>query len=369
MKKNKKHLFIIVLSFIITFFSSIALNITDIQSKLNNIDYANYPSNYSVYNLLNIDNYEEFMKQNFLDFEYKKYYKSSDKITTNILSENLKTEVLGCESNFEKYPLPSCYSDSINFSKLKLGNSFNDLDILNNSNAIIMYEAHLKKIGFDSGDYILINGIRFYIKGILEDNADVIRNQSQNIIQVFIPYTTFKSIFKNINVKTVIQTNDYNFEYLNDDVNFISRYKVNQIISTNKEYLMSTSLPLLVVLFIISFVSTIIVQIIIIKDRYNEIGIRRAVGASREEIIYSFTKDTFLSTIFGMIIGIIMYFIVLTFFQLVLTMLYKSSFFIYNLNMVFIFVFTYAFISFFSILIPTFMGTNINISSILVEEK
>ena len=369
MRKNKKHFFIIILSFIITFFSSIALNITDIQSKLNNIDYANFPSNYSVYNLLNIDNYEEFMRQNFLDFEYKKYYKSSDKVNTNIILDGLKIEVLGCESNFEKYPLPSCYSDSINFSKLEVGSSFSDFDIINNSNTIIMYETHLKKIGFSSGDYILINGIRFYIKGILEDNADVIRNRSQNIIQIFIPYTTFTSIFKNINVKTVIQTNDYNFKYLNDDINFISTYKVNQRISTNKEYLISTSLPLLAVLFIISFVSIIIVQIILIKDRYNEIGIKRAVGASREEIIYSFTKDTLISTIFGMVMGIIMYFVVFTFFQLFLTMLYKSNFLIYNLNMIFVFVFIYAFISFLSILIPTFIGTNINISSILVEEK
>lgn len=369
MKKNKKHFFIIILSFIITFFSSIALNITDIQSKFNNIDYANYPSNYSVYNLLNIDNYEEFMEHNFFDFEYKKYYKSSDKVTTNIIFDNLKIEVLGCESDFEKYPLPSCYSDSINFSKLKSGSSFSDFDIINNSNAIIMYETHLKKIGFNNGDYILINGIRFYVKGILEDNADVVRNKSQNIVQIFIPYTTFASVFKNINVKTVIQTNEYNFEYLNNDINFLSMYKVNQKINTNKEYLISTSLPLLLVLFIISFISIIIVQIILIKEKYNEIGIRRAVGASREEIIYSFTKDTLLSTIFGMIIGIIMYFIVFTFFQLFLTLLYKANFFVYNLNIIFIFLFIYAFISFFSILIPTFIGTNINISSILVEEK
>ncbi len=369
MKKNKKHFFIIILSFIITFFSSFALNITNIQSKIQYIDYANYPNNYSAYNLLNIDNYENFMNQNFPGFEYKKYYKTSDKVTTNIVFDNLKIEVLGCVNNFEEYPLPSCYSDSINFSKLKVGCSFDNIDIINHSNAIIMYESHLKKIGFKENDYILINGVKFYIKGILEDNADIIRNKEENIIQFFIPYTTFASIFKYINVKIVIRTDNYNFNYLNDDVNFVSLYKINKKIGINKQYLINTSLPILIVMFIISFVSITIIQIVLIKERYNEIGIRRAVGASREEIVFLFTKETLTSTFFGMVIGIISFFIVFSFFQLLLTTIYKSNFFVYNFNTMFSYLLVYVLVSFFSILIPTIIGTNINISSILVEEK
>ena len=369
MRKNKKHFFIICLSLIITFLTSIALNISDVQAKLNNIDYSNYPKGFSVYNLLNIDNYKGFMEQNFNDFEYKTYYKSPDNVKTNILLDGLKIEVLGCEKNFSEYPLPSCYSDSINFSKLKSGKGFSDYDIINNSNAMLMYNSHLEKIGYNDGDYILINGIRFYLKGILEDNSDVIRHKEDNIIQIFIPYTTFASIFESINIKTVIKTDDFIFKYLNDDVNFLSLSKVNQKINRNKNYLLSTTLPLLIILIVISFISIIILQTILIKGRYNEIGIRRAVGASRQEIVYLFTKETLLSTILGVLIGIVMYFIAFTFIQLSLSSLYRANLFAYNFNVVGAFWLLYVLISFVSILIPTFLGTNINISTILVEER
>lgn len=369
MRKNKKHIFIIILSFIITFFISLSLNLNDIQSKIGTIDYANYPIGYSIYSSLDIEYYQSFMEVNFPDFEYKKYLMSSKKITTNISYENLEINVLGCDIDFEKFPLPSCYSNSINFAKLKSGSSFNNSDIINRSNAIILYESHLKKIGFNNGDYILIDGIKFYIKGVLEDNPDVIRNISKDVIQIFIPFTTFESIFNFINVKTVIYTNNYNITSLDEDKNFISYYKINQLIKFNENRLFSSTLPLLIISFVISFISFLILQIVLIKERYNEIGIRRAVGASREEIIYSFTLESLLSTLLGIILGFISYLIVFTFIQLSLTMIYKSNFFVDNLNIIFIFILLYAFVSFFSILIPTLIGTKINISSILVEEK
>ncbi len=369
MKTNKKSFFITILSVLIVLLSSIALNITELQARIYNIDYANYPKNFSVYNLLNIDNYEAFMSNNFFGLEYKVYYHSYEKVTTNLLNDDLKIQVLGCESKFESFPLPSTYSDSINVTKVKSGESFTDKDILQKTNVMMMYNAHLKKIGYQEGDYIVINGIKFYLKGVLLDNEDIKRNIDENIIQVLIPASTYATIFNHINVKTVIKTFNYRFDYLDNDVNFVSQRKIDMKINTTKDYLFSTSLPLIIVLFLVAFISISIVQIILVRERYNEIGIRRAVGASKDDIVFLFTKSTLIKAIKGIIVGLMIYFIAFSFIQLLCSQIYMANLFVYNIGIILLFATIYLCVSFLTIIVTSFIGSQINIISVLVEEN
>ncbi|MGM9858908.1 MAG: ABC transporter permease [Bacilli bacterium] len=369
MKSNKRYLFIIILSVIISFFSSIAINVSNIEAEIQHIDYSNYPRGYSTYKLLDTDDYKDFMEYHFPNFEYKSYFTSSNDPTTNLRFENLKVNVIGCEANFETFPLPSCYSESINFSSLKYGTSFEYSDIITKTNALIMYESHIQKIGLKDDQYIEINGTPFFIKGVLSDNNDVLRNIDKNIIQMFIPHSTFSSLFKDISVNTIIYTQNTNFTLFDNEINFMSEFKVNNLIETSYNYFVSSSMVSLVMLFGISFISIVIVQTILIRERYNEIGIRRAVGASKSDIIYLFSKSSLLSSLVGAIIGFVIYLIVFSFIALILSLKYFTNLFLFNINMVLIFLSIYLIVCFLSILISTIIGTRINIATILVEER
>lgn len=369
--KNKNNIFLFILSFIIVLFTSLSINNSMLQARISNLDYLDYPQKYSAYNLLHEDDYESFMKEYFTDLKYKEYYCNANTslISTNIVSDNLEIEIMGCVANFETFPIPSAYSNTIVATSLMEGDSFSEIDLIKNNNTIIMYYSHLKKINYKQGDLININGKNFILKGVLQDNSDVKRNYNKDVIQIFIPYTTFLNIFKFPIIKTVVKTDNYTFPSLMKDNNFISYEKVKSIINNNYNYNKQASLITIVSTFAISFIATIIVQYLLIRGRYNEIGIRRAVGASRDSIVFMFTTNSLKVLSVGILLGLIIFFISYSTICLVLSNIYYSSMFILNISKTIGSVLLYLSICFISILIPSAIGSNINISNILVEEK
>lgn len=369
--KNKNNIFLFILSFIIVLFTSLSINNSMLQARISNLDYLDYPQKYSAYNLLHEDDYESFMKEYFTDLKYKEYYCNANTslISTNIVSDNLEIEIMGCVANFETFPIPSAYSNTIVATSLMEGDSFSEIDLIKNNNTIIMYYSHLKKINYKQGDLININGKNFILKGVLQDNSDVKRNYNKDVIQIFIPYTTFLNIFKFPIIKTVVKTDNYTFPSLMKDNNFISYEKVESIINNNYNYNKQASLITIVSTFAISFIATIIVQYLLIRGRYNEIGIRRAVGASRDSIVFMFTTNSLKVLSVGILLGLIIFFISYSTICLVLSNIYYSSMFILNISKTIGSVLLYLSICFISILIPSVIGSNINISNILVEEK
>lgn len=368
-QKKKGYIFLLILSFVITFLLSISLNSAGIQSSLQNLDYADYPVEYSAYSTLQVDTYENFMSENFHDLDYHFFYYKNDNPTTNIIFEDLEVQVIGCQSDFQTFPLPSAYSNSIVSTQISEGESFTDVDIFTQSNGMIMYGSHLDKIGYQLDDEIKINGKDFVLEGVLEDNSDIKRNIDENTIQIFIPYTTYSNLFTAYNVETVIHTENYTFEQYDDEYNFISYYKVLDMLNNTESYIISSSYFAIAATFLVSFIATAIVQIILIRGRYNEIGIRRAIGASRDSIVYLFTKKSLNIILIGALMGFLTFLILLFNVEILLSNIYFTNFFIFNFNDTCLYLVIYIFFSYLSVLIPSIIGTRINIATILVEER
>lgn len=370
-KKKKGYAFLLFLSFIITFFLSVSFNSARIESIVHNIDYANYPIGYSAYRGMDSKEYKSVMNNKFTNLDYHFFYYGAKNPDTNIMYENLNVKVIGCQKNFETFPLPSAYSSTIVSSKLLEGESFDDLDIISQSNAMVMYSSQLKKIGYKPNDKIRMMGHDFVLKGVLEDNSDIKRNINEDIIQIFIPYTTYLSLFDSPypNVETVIYTSNYTFDELDDNQNFISYYKVQDILQHTEDYIIQSSYITIGTTFVISCICTAIVQIILIKGRYNEIGIRRAIGASRDSIVFLFTKKSLYTILIGALMGFLTFLVVLFNVELILSHIYFTNFIMFNSNTTFLVLIIYIFLSYLSVLLPSILGTRINISTILVEER
>jgi ABC-type antimicrobial peptide transport system permease subunit len=369
--RKKSGNFLLVLSFVITLFASLALNSSALSSLLSNLDYADYPQEYSVYNLLYKDNFEKFMDENFEGFDYETFYCDSNtsSLTTNIVSKNISIQIVGCRQNFERFPIPSAYSNSITSTSLIEGRSFSDIDLIQENNAMVMYCSHLEKINYKIGDTIVINGQPFVLKGVLDDSPDIKRNREKNVIQIFIPYTTFMNYFSFPVVKSVIYTKNYNFPLFSNDENFVSYYKIVDQVNASAELNDQTSFVSIIGLFAISSIATIILQILLIRGRYNEIGIRRAIGASRDSIAYFFTKESLLVLFLGVSLGLTVFLIIYSSICLILSSVFYTCLIVFNISATLIAATSYLLISFISVLIPSIIGTNINISTILVEEK
>jgi hypothetical protein len=368
-KKKNNNTFMLVLAFIISLFTSISLNISGIYSIIGNVNYVDFPDGYSAYSNIDKEKFRKFMDTNFTGLEYTYYYCAPDSGTINIQSKDLTLSVFGCQENFENFPVPSPFSDSIVNAQLLEGSSFDETDIIMKSNAMIMYSSHLEKIGYGENNALMLNGQKLVLKGVLKDNNEIKRHIRDNVIQIFIPYTTFNSLFRNTNVKTIIHTGDFTFSNFENNGNFISKYKVLKLIENYKIFINATSLPAIVAIYIISFIATVIVQIILINSRHNEIGIRRAVGASKDSIIFLFTTNSLLVILKGILLGLCAFLISFFSVELILSNMYVVNLFVLDISVTLISIFSYFILNFFCVLIPTIIGSSINISSILVEER
>ncbi|MEG2270185.1 MAG: FtsX-like permease family protein [Bacilli bacterium] len=367
---NKMNLFLILLSLFISLFTSFSLSNNKLQTKIKNLNYADFPVNFSVYNMLQQDEYSNFLENNFTGLPYELFYINIEEyVKTNIVCKDLHIQIIGARTEFQKFPIPSAYSNSIFMTSIQEGKSFDDIDMMNKNNSIIAYSSHLQKIGYKKDMKIVINGIQFVLKGVLADSSDVKRNIDKNTIQLFIPYTTLLNMFSYSYVKTSIYTKDYDFPQLKDDNKFLSYYKTLDTYKKTNEDINKTSYITILSIFVISFIATIIVQLILMKNKYSEIGIRRAVGASRDDITYMFTKKSMIMIITGVLIGLVSFFLIYSVMCVVYSNQYFTNMFIFDIKSVFLFSAIYLILSYVSVLFPSIIGSNINISSILLEEK
>lgn len=371
--KNRSNVFLFFLTFVITLFTLVAVNDAAFSAKELNSYYIDYPQNYSLFQGLPVNKYKDFMKKNFYNLEYKTFYEhaNTENFFTNInSSDKLEIELIGCVPDFEKYPIPSAFKRTIMESFLIEGESFTKADMIQENNAIIMYYSQLRKINFTSSSKISINNRKYVLKGVLADTSDIKSNINENKIQIFMPYTTMSNIIEGeMSVNNVIKTEGRNFPWLAESNAFVTYSKIKPLFEQAYWYNLLSKAETIFGIFCVSFIATIILQVFIIKNRYNEIGIRRAVGASKDSIIFMFTSKSILVLIVGMLTGIASFLIIHTAKAIVATNFYHSSMFIIDWKASIISLSAYFAICYLSVFIPSFIGSNVNISNVLVEER
>jgi len=350
-------------------------------------------------------NYQNFPKDTILingDFDYNKLEQLEDKnfkytyATKPMQFEikdrpNVKALSYGVNKNFLDFPvLHTSSKDSLEITRLLYGRTINEIDlikqrlviIINQTTAKLIFdeeeEAIGKVIGMVGNDNRIYN---FTVIGIINDtpsiyvsNAKVVEkinlgNLPTMELHCYIPYTVF-SYFLDSKINNIIIRSSYEPEsivtYISSllEPTNIETYTYKQHFLKFKQDIADTNYALLIIKTIVMIFSTINLTVILLfslKDRVFEIGIKKALGASNEDIMIQFQIEAFIIGIFGSVIGIVLGGYLSSLFALKLSFDFGVS--LVSINFV-DYIYNIIFIQFFVLIasiIPCYVAANKNI--------
>jgi putative ABC transport system permease protein len=217
---------------------------------------------------------------------------------------------------------------SIKKVKTEEGRLLNSLDDLNNKKHIVIGKQ-VAKYFFENnnpvGQYLNINDVFFKIVGLLESGS-IISQEDESLI--LCPYNTYINYFNRhrefnrINLLLTESTNMVQMEknvrqYVSKEYNFSeddnsALYTINQENQVNAFNQMFSAIDTFLwfvglCLLLSGMVGVCNIMLVMVKERTNEIGIKKAVGAKNRVILFSFLCEsiaiTFISGIIGLCIG------------------------------------------------------------------
>ncbi|UCE97799.1 MAG: ABC transporter permease [Dehalococcoidia bacterium] len=168
--------------------------------------------------------------------------------------------------------------------------------------------AELLKL--DVGDKLLLNGDYLTIVGILEESG------SSDDYQIFLPLNTMQSVFgkqgliSSVDIRALCNACpvEYIAETINDSIQGVRAIAVKQIATTEMNLMAKVNnfmLTLAGITLVVGFFGVLNTMVSSINERVKDIGIMRAVGASRRQIIRIFIYEAIIIGILGGFFGYI----------------------------------------------------------------
>ena len=208
-----------------------------------------------------------------------------------------------------------------------LGRYIKSADVENASSICVINEnAAQELIGYSDciGEEISINGIKFKVVGVLEDNDDSLTAVfSSNSLAVYIPYTSLVRLSSSVSSKitsfyvsaeadgTTAETESAMYSILYE--RFAQDEDAFEIDTQDAlEDTMSSVTSILAILLggiagislIVGGIGIMNIMLVTVTERTREIGIRKAIGASRGVILQQFLLESVVLCMLGCVIGI-----------------------------------------------------------------
>ncbi len=225
------------------------------------------------------------------------------------------------------------YPDYTKVEPMKLiqGRAVNDGDIQQKRKVCVIGDQ-VRKTLFDEeeclGKYIQVNGVNFAVVGVFKpykSGEDAI----EDLESITIPFTTFQKAFNigdNVGWMALLSAENFSVAEMDAAVKKAMKKRLNihpeddrAIGSFNLEEAFSMVTMLFTGINILAFfigfmvlfagiISIVNIMLITVKERTQEFGIRRAMGATPRTIIYQIMMETLLLTfiagLIGMIVGV-----------------------------------------------------------------
>ena len=208
-----------------------------------------------------------------------------------------------------------------------LGRYIKSADVENASNICVINEnAAQELIGYSDciGEEISINGIKFKVVGVLEDNDDSLTAVfSSSSLAVYIPYTSLVRLSSSVSSKimsfyvsaetdgTTAEAESAMYSILYE--RFAQDEDAFEIDTQDAlEDTMSSVTSILAILLggiagislIVGGIGIMNIMLVTVTERTREIGIRKAIGASRGVILQQFLLESVVLCMLGCAIGI-----------------------------------------------------------------
>ncbi|MCM8899963.1 ABC transporter permease [Caldicoprobacter algeriensis] len=182
------------------------------------------------------------------------------------------------------------------------------------------------------GEKISINGVEFSIVGILEEKGSSIAGSDDN--RVIIPLTTGQRLLRNTEVRTFYlstQSPDVVNQVVAEIQRFLTRkfndensfrvFNQTQLLSTINEA--TTTLTMMLsgiagISLLVGGIGIMNIMLVSVTERTREIGIRKAIGAKRRDILIQFLIESAVLSGLGGVLGIMLGFVGVSFLSRIL---------------------------------------------------
>ena len=209
---------------------------------------------------------------------------------------------------------------------LSLGRFLKSSDIDNNTRVCVVNNALATElIGFEDcvGQEISLNGMRFTVVGVLAEDDSVMGAMTSGTLTAYIPYTSLmrlsSSVSADITSFTASAAENYTMEQLETyfDRTMLERFEQDDdaytisTLAVLEDAMSSVTSVLSILLGGIAGISLIVggigimnIMMVTVTERTREIGIRKAIGASRGTILQQFLMEAVVLCMMGCAIGI-----------------------------------------------------------------
>lgn len=226
---------------------------------------------------------------------------------------------------------PSYYE--INGLNLSMGRFLKNSDVENHTCVCVLnYAAATKLVGYEDciGEEIAIDGMKFRVVGVLSEDESFLTSMMAGRYAAYIPYTSLmrisSTVSSSITTFVVRAADDVLIEDVQKtmetilDERFDKDENAYRVSSTNimEDAMNSITSVLSILLGGIAAISLIVggigimnIMMVTVTERTREIGIRKAIGATRGTILRQFLVEAIVLCMMGCVIGIFLSWVVL----------------------------------------------------------
>lgn len=205
--------------------------------------------------------------------------------------------------------------------KIEKGRFLTAGDIENNEKVAVIGSAIVNKL-FDGdnaiGEYIKINGNKFIVIGVIESVANGMENTNDDM--VIIPISVAQRTLKITSVTMFLATatsaetldlatqkiKDFLFAILKDEDSYVvfTQEAMLNIMNTISDVMMLILGGIATISLVVGGIGIMNIMLVSVSERTREIGIRKAIGAKKKDIMIQFLIESLLLTGIGGLIGV-----------------------------------------------------------------
>lgn len=206
---------------------------------------------------------------------------------------------------------------------VQYGRSINHLDV-NNSNRVALLGIEVVNELFDGqnpiGQDVYIDGTKFKVVGVLEQKGTSMTGNNDE--KVLIPLTTAQRLNGSMGVKSLYiqsESSDVVNDVQDNVTNFLTKkfddeeafrvFNQAEILSTVSEVTGTLTLMLggiAAISLLVGGIGIMNIMLVSVRERTREIGIRKAIGAKRKDILIEFLIESSVISGMGGVIGILL---------------------------------------------------------------
>ncbi|AIY83580.1 MAG: ABC transporter permease [Clostridium baratii] len=230
-------------------------------------------------------------------------YSDKDKITS----------IVGTDNNFI----------DLENKKLSEGRFILPIDIKYNNKVVILGNQIAKDIfGFENPlhKYVKLNGVKYKVVGILDKDNSALNSTNDKI---YAPITSVQRLIKNIYVSNLyLKVNDTDsidntmsiiekkldkiFDEEENSYMLINQQQILDTISSMQGTMKTTVGVIAGISLLVGGIGIMNIMLVSVTERTREIGIRKALGAKRRDILMQFLIESIVISLIGGIIGAIL---------------------------------------------------------------